>query len=100
LWKDVEIDSCIADLVEALQTFGIDMRGSCCGHLKRIGHISLQDGRELLILNKETNERFQYNRSKFFFLEFLKAVWWAVFWRVRYLIQFIKGSGSINLSED
>lgn len=43
------IDKCIADLVEALQTAGINMRGSCCGHGKGPGYISLEDGRMLSI---------------------------------------------------
>jgi len=49
-WKDVEIDSCIADLVSALQEGGIDMRASCCGHGKTKGSILLQDGRKLMII--------------------------------------------------
>jgi hypothetical protein len=49
-WKHAQIDSCIADIVEALQQGGIDMRGSCCGHGKQFGDIQLQDGRVLLIL--------------------------------------------------
>ena len=52
-WKAARIDSCIATLIAALQTAGIDMRGSCCGHEKSEGVIQLQDGRALLILNKE-----------------------------------------------
>jgi hypothetical protein len=49
-WRDKDIDACIADLVEALQVAGIDMRSSCCGHGREPGHIELQDGRSLLIL--------------------------------------------------
>ena len=48
-WKDVPIDSCIADIVDAIQKAGIDMRGSCCGHNRTEGAIHLQDGRVLLI---------------------------------------------------
>lgn len=48
-WKREPIDSCIADVVEALQVGGIDMRGSCCGHGKDFGGIVLQDGRILSI---------------------------------------------------
>jgi len=48
-WRDYPIDACIADIVEALQKGGIDMRSSCCGHNKIFGHIELQDGRELMI---------------------------------------------------
>lgn len=50
-WKRKLIDACIADIVEALQRGGIDMRGSCCGHGRSEGNILLQDGRVLLILS-------------------------------------------------
>jgi len=50
--KDAKIDSCIADIVEALQAAGIDMRASCCGHGKQ-GSILLQDGRKLIITQKQ-----------------------------------------------
>jgi hypothetical protein len=56
-WKEVKIDSCISDLVRALQQAGIDMRGSCCGHGKDQGQIDLADGRFLLILNGIEVER-------------------------------------------
>jgi len=55
-WKDAKVDSCIADIVCALQKSGIDMRGSCCGHFVQEGDIMLQDGRTLLILDKETSD--------------------------------------------
>lgn len=48
-WKVAAIDYCIAPIVEALQLRGIDMRGSCCGHGKMDGDISLKDGRVLVI---------------------------------------------------
>lgn len=48
-WKMVGIDACIADIVDALQKGGIDMRGCCCGHGAYIGTILLQDGRTLRI---------------------------------------------------
>jgi hypothetical protein len=48
-WKRMRIDSCIADIVEALQKGGINMRGSCCGHGKGDGSIELDDGRVLVI---------------------------------------------------
>lgn len=48
------IDRCIAPLVGALERGGILMRGSCCGHGKAEGYISLGDGRYLLIF--ETRE--------------------------------------------
>jgi len=51
-WKDAQIDSCIAGLVEALQAGGVDMRGSCCGHGVGRGSIDLHDGRRLLVLSE------------------------------------------------
>jgi len=53
-WKKMNIDSCIASIVEALQKAGIDMSSSCCGHNECEGEIRFQDGRGLLILNKPT----------------------------------------------
>jgi hypothetical protein len=47
-WQFVHIDACIAPIVDALQTSGIDMRGSCCGHGNRPGEIALQDGRTII----------------------------------------------------
>ena len=51
-WSNVKIDSCIADIVDALQKGGVDMRASCCGHGKGFGDIYLHDGRVLLIDHK------------------------------------------------
>lgn len=48
-WRTVGIDSCIADIVQALQTAGIDMRASCCGHGTPNGQIDLMDGRTLIV---------------------------------------------------
>jgi len=50
VWRDKDIDTCIADLVRALQAAGIDMRASCCGHGDGPGRIDLQDGRTLFIV--------------------------------------------------
>lgn len=61
-WKSVQIDYCIADLIEALQNNGINMRGSCCGHNKKDGEIHLQDGRLLLIIDKKKAERYLANK--------------------------------------
>ena len=52
-WKSVQLDACIVPLIKALQKAGIDMRGSCCGHNTKEGHIHLQDGRALLVLSKQ-----------------------------------------------
>lgn len=43
------IDSCIADIVHALNASGIITRTSCCGHNKAPGIIDLEDGRRLII---------------------------------------------------
>jgi hypothetical protein len=47
--KYAKIDKCIAPIVRALQSGGIYMRGSCCGHGERDGEILLEDGRTLII---------------------------------------------------
>lgn len=57
-WKDTAVDGEIAPLVKALQDADIDMRGSCSGHGKREGHIALQDGRILLILDKDAAKNY------------------------------------------
>ena len=45
------IDSCIANIIAALNLKGISTKASCCGHHKALGLISLQDGRQLVIYN-------------------------------------------------
>jgi hypothetical protein len=47
--KLAPIDSCISTLVAALESGGIMMGGSCCGHGKGDGEILLEDGRRLVI---------------------------------------------------
>jgi hypothetical protein len=47
-----KIDACIADLVRALDSSGIIMLGSCCGHGKAPGQILLADGRSLTITKR------------------------------------------------
>lgn len=44
-----DIDSCIVDIVRALNDAGIITVASCCGHGKRPGNIALLDGREIII---------------------------------------------------
>jgi hypothetical protein len=51
-YKYAKIDSCIADIVVALEKSKIYMRGSCCGHGRTNGEILLEDGRILLIKPK------------------------------------------------
>lgn len=53
-WKVALVDSCIAPLVRALQSGGMDMRGSCCGHGEHPGEILMQDGRRLAITAAST----------------------------------------------
>lgn len=47
------IDRCIHQLVAALNAGGCDTVACCCGHGKMPGQISLEDGRELVILTRE-----------------------------------------------
>jgi hypothetical protein len=47
--RPVGVDSCISDLVKALNEAGFRTVASCCGHGKRPGNIALADGRELII---------------------------------------------------
>lgn len=47
--KNVGIDSCIYDLVKALNDANIQTVACCCGHGEKHGIISLRDGRELII---------------------------------------------------
>lgn len=48
----VKVDSCIANIVQALNDSNIETIGSCCGHRKDDGSILLADGREILIKNQ------------------------------------------------
>ena len=49
--KRQDIDLCIADIITALNAANIITIASCCGHGKFSGCISLEDGRELKIIN-------------------------------------------------
>jgi hypothetical protein len=48
-WDTKAIDSCLADIVDALNGAGIYTVTSCCGHGRESGSIILHDGRELTI---------------------------------------------------
>jgi hypothetical protein len=48
-WAVRGVDSCIADLVQALNAAGIYTANCCCGHDKGDGIIFLHDGRVLII---------------------------------------------------
>ena len=43
------VDSCLADIVQALNDANIETLGCCCGHGKDNGDIMLADGRQLII---------------------------------------------------
>jgi hypothetical protein len=45
----VDVDRCIAPLVDLLNVNGFKTVASCCGHGHRPGRIALADGRELII---------------------------------------------------
>ena len=45
----VLVDSCIAGIVEALNSGHVPTIGSCCGHGVHSGHVELADGRLLLV---------------------------------------------------
>lgn len=78
-WKEVQIDSCIALIVKGLQSVGIDMLGSCCGHSETLGDISLVDGRILLIVEKErAKDFFVKSRALFFFKIAIRQLWYEV----------------------
>jgi hypothetical protein len=84
-WKVAKIDSCIADIVNALQTSGIDMRGSCCGHSNTHGHIHFQDGRILIILQGRDAEEYYVKPMKIYARMLLKRSLWICkyyFWKI------------------
>jgi hypothetical protein len=64
-WKKVAIDDCIADIVEALQKAGINMRGSCCGHGRYPGWIHLENEMVLLYTTYAGFLRFQNKFPKY-----------------------------------
>lgn len=48
-WDYKAVDSCIADIVQALNDAGLYTASCCCGHGKADGQIFLHDGRALVI---------------------------------------------------
>ena len=54
-WAIRGVDSCIADLVNALNEAGIYTSQSCCGHGKGDGRIDLHDGRVLFITREASD---------------------------------------------
>jgi len=83
-WKYAQIDTCIADIVKALQEGGIDMRGSCCGHENTVGDIDLQDGRMILILSKKEAQFYFTNRTLFYVKHLYKTLKGEIRWFPRY----------------
>jgi hypothetical protein len=55
--KDRSIDSCIFDLVKALNDGGCKTVACCCGHGRSQGDIALADGRELIIMPNFNSSR-------------------------------------------
>ncbi|HEY0169894.1 MAG TPA: hypothetical protein VGB98_02490 [Pyrinomonadaceae bacterium] len=54
----IDVDSCIAPIVRALNGVGVVTVASCCGHGKQPGNIALADGREIVIApDYETGRR-------------------------------------------
>lgn len=54
-WSTKPIDSCISDIVQALNNAGIYTASCCCGHGQYDGSILLHDGRELIIHQETDN---------------------------------------------
>ena len=52
-WEEKPVDSCIADIVDALNAAAIYTANSCCGHGQSEGSILLHDERELKIARVE-----------------------------------------------
>ena len=48
-WRTIDVDSCIATLVMALNICGMKTIASCCGHKLHFGSIIFADGQELII---------------------------------------------------
>jgi len=63
---EIDVDSCIADIVQALNNAGIETAGSCCGHGLRPGRIfiknrtifiqNIDDGSELFVKHIDDKE--------------------------------------------
>ena len=55
--KNYQVDSCIANIVYALNDIGIGTTASCCGHGRQPGSIILKDGREIRIFKNFDDAR-------------------------------------------
>jgi len=50
-YKMVEIDACLAGIVNYLNSKGHYTKYCCCGHFRKDGYILLQDGTRIVIKN-------------------------------------------------
>lgn len=57
----IEVDSCVSDIVEALNRGGIETYSSCCGHDRATGTIHLLDGRSLLVVPRSVLHKMRGN---------------------------------------
>lgn len=48
--RNKSCDSCIQDIVQVFNDYGLQTTASCCGHGKQPTSIVLKDGREIIIL--------------------------------------------------
>ena len=69
----VGIDSCLAQIVQALNDGGVKTNQSCCGHYKGPGEIHLNDGRELIVCRWITPTRFNLRHRA---INFLMRPYW------------------------
>jgi hypothetical protein len=59
-WRRKPVDSCIADLIGALQLGGIDMVSECCGHYRDMPSITLEDGRIIVVTDESFNRHWHW----------------------------------------
>lgn len=52
------IDRCIHQIVAALNAGGVMTVACCCGHSKMPGRVDLEDGRVLVVVDREYADRF------------------------------------------
>lgn len=80
-WNYKPIDSCISDIVNALNNGDVHTAASCCGHGKRAGEIILHDGRRLLIIKQDIRRKrntIKKRVCRFFGAEICLLRWHAV----------------------
>ena len=72
-WEYKEVDSCLVDIVEALNASGVLTCSSCCGHSHGPGDITLQDGRVILIENADD---YYLHSCRWHLVQICKLTWW------------------------